>query len=87
MPQQKSTSEDPTVQMAFRLSVLVRPDSVTVQMQAEEGVRWPTTVIWSKTVRRAPLKTVEAVIETALARATEALPEALGGAVEGGEEW
>ena len=87
MAKQAFNNEDPTVELSLRVTVQVRPDKVSLDMRADEGVLYPSTKVFGTSARRAPGGGVWDSLEKALDKAIRQLPEVMAAMEVPDEEW
>lgn len=83
----KFQNEDPSVLMSYRVTVQVRDDSVSIQVQADAGVLYPSTKRESKRAKLAPSGGVAQPLSKSLLWAEQTLPGVLDGLEEPEETW
>lgn len=83
----KFTNEDPNVQVALRITVQVRADEITLTVQADPGVTYPTTTRHRVTAKRGSTGGAEDILSKALSKAAESLPAVLESLEGPAETW
>lgn len=87
MADKKFQNEDPSVLLAFRLTIQVREDKATLAIQTDAGVLYPTTRVLSTTKRIEPGGGVQQAIQRILAAHPSYLPDVMAALEAPEEEW